>query len=126
MQPWGLVAVMPWAAPHDRPVSWACQPRHWGTTTLKPRRLPSAATMSRRIDGVAVGLLWRALERRLRDGDQPALVAFVDGKPLPVDGNGKGPTPASAAGPAWVRGPGRVRTWAWAKPPTNAVRIRYG
>ena len=91
MQPWGLVAVMPWAAPHDRPVSWACQPRHWGTTTLKPRRLPSAATMSRRIDGVAVGLLWRALERRLRDGDQPALVAFVDGKPLPVGGNSKGP-----------------------------------
>lgn len=91
MQPWVLVAVMLWAALHDRPVSWACQPRHWSTTTLKPCHLPSAATMSRRIDGVAVGLLWRPLERRPRDGGQPALVAFVDGKPLPVGGNSKNP-----------------------------------
>ncbi len=91
MQPWVLVAVMLWAALHDRPVSWACQRRHWSTTALKPWRLPSPATMSRRIDGVAVGLLWRALERRLRDGGRPALVAFVDGKPLPIGGNGKDP-----------------------------------
>lgn len=91
MQPWVLVAVMLWAALHDRPVSWACQQRHWNTTTLKPCRLPSAATMSRRIDGVAVGLLWLALERRLRDSGHPGLVAFVDGKPLPIGGNGKDP-----------------------------------
>ena len=91
IQPWVLVAVMLWAALHDRPVSWACQRRHWSTTTLKPWRLPSPSTMSRRIDGVAVGLLGRALERRLRDSGRPALVAFVDGKPLPIGGNGKDP-----------------------------------
>jgi hypothetical protein len=90
-QPGVLVAVMLWAALHDRPVSWACQRRHWSTTTLRPRRLPSPATMSRRIDGAAVGLLWRALEQRLRDSGEPARVAFVDGKPLPIGGNGKGP-----------------------------------
>jgi len=90
-QPWVLVAVLLWAALHDRPVSWACQRRHWSTTTLKPRRLPSPATMSRRIDSVGVGLLWRALEQRLRDSGPPALVAFVDGKPLPIGGNGKDP-----------------------------------
>jgi hypothetical protein len=91
IQPWVLVAVMLWAALHDRPMSWACQSRHWNTTTLKPWRLPSPSTMSRRLDGVAVGLLWRALERRLRDSGRPALVAFVDGKPLPIGGNGKDP-----------------------------------
>jgi hypothetical protein len=90
-QPWVLVAVFLWAAVHDRPVCWACQPRHWSTTRLRPARLPSASTLSRRIDGVAVGLLWRALEQRLRDSGQPALVAFVDGKPLPIGGNGKDP-----------------------------------
>lgn len=90
-QPWVLVAVLLWAALHDRPVSWACQPRHWSTTTLRPARVPSPATMSRRIDGVAVGLFWRALERRLRDGGPPALVAFVDGKPLPIGGCGRDP-----------------------------------
>ena len=91
MQPWVLLAVMLWAALHDRPVSWACQRGHWNTTTLKPWRLPSASTMSRRIDGVAVGLLWRALEQRLRDEGNPAFVAFVDGKPLPIGGNSKDP-----------------------------------
>ena len=90
-QPWVLAAVVLWAALHDRPVSWACQRRHWSTTTLRPGRLPSPATVSRRADGVGVGLLWRALEQRLRDGGPPALVAFVDGKPLPVGGCSKDP-----------------------------------
>jgi hypothetical protein len=91
LQPWVLVAVMLWAALHDRPVSWACQKRHWSTTTLKPHRLPSPSTMTRRIDSTGVGLLWRALQQRLRDSGQPALIAFVDGKPLPIGGNGKDP-----------------------------------
>jgi hypothetical protein len=90
-QPWVLVAVMLWAALHDRPVSWACQPCHWSTTTLRPGRLPSPATLSRRLDGVAVGLFWRALEERLCRGGPPALVAFVDGKPLPIGGCGHDP-----------------------------------
>jgi hypothetical protein len=90
-QPWVLVAVMLWAALHDRPVGWACPRRHWSTTALKPRRLPSPSTLSRRLDSVGVGLLWRALEQRLRDGGPPALVAFVDGKPLPVGGCSKDP-----------------------------------
>jgi Transposase DDE domain len=89
--PWAVVAVLLWAALHDRPVSWACQARHWSTTTLRPRRLPSEATVSRRADSVGVGLLWRALEQRLRDSGQPSLLAFVDGKPLPVGGNSKDP-----------------------------------
>ena len=89
--PWVVVTVTLWAALHDRPLSWACQRRHWSTTTLRPWRLPSAATLSRRADGAAVGLLWRALEQRLRDSGRPALVAFVDGKPLPIGGNGKDP-----------------------------------
>jgi hypothetical protein len=90
-QPWVLVAVLLWAALHDRPMSWACQRRHWNTTTLRPHRLPSAATLSRRVDGVGVGLFWRALEARVRAAGSPALVAFVDGKPLPVGGNSKDP-----------------------------------
>lgn len=89
--PWVLVAVMLWAALHDRPISWACQARHWNTTRLRPWRLPSPATMSRRIDTVGIGLLCNALEQRLRTSGVPTLVAFVDGKPLPIGGNGKDP-----------------------------------
>ena len=90
-QPWMLVTVFLWAALHDRPIAWACQRRHWNTTTLRPLTLPSPSTMSRRIDGTGVGLFWNALEKRLRDSKVPALVAFVDGKPLPIGGNGKDP-----------------------------------
>jgi hypothetical protein len=89
--PWVLVAVMLWAALHDRPVGWACQSRHGSTTTLRPGRLPSPATMGRRLDGVAVGLFRRALEDRLRRGGPPALAALVDGKPLPIGGCGRDP-----------------------------------
>src|SRR5436853_7233606 len=85
-QPWVLVAVLLWAALHDRPVSWACQRRHWSTTTLRPAALPSPSTLSRRLDGVSVGLLLRALERRLRDHGDPRLLALLDGKPLPIGG----------------------------------------
>jgi len=86
---WVLVAVLLWAALHDRPIGWACQRRHWSTTRLRPPRLPSPATLSRRIDGVAVGLLLRALEQRLRDRGEPRLLAFLDGKPLLVGGCSK-------------------------------------
>ena len=36
-QPWVLVAVTLWAALHDRPISWACDARNWGRTSLRPR-----------------------------------------------------------------------------------------
>jgi hypothetical protein len=90
---WVLVLTMLWAALHDRPVSWACRDVNWKTTRLRPARLPSAATMSRRIDTVGIGLLWRAIEQRLRErsAQHPALIAFLDGKPVPVGGATKDP-----------------------------------
>jgi IS5 family transposase len=90
---WVLVLTLLWAAIHDRPVAWACRAANWTTTRLRPARLPSPATMSRRVDTVGIGLLWRAVERRLRDrsAEYPALAAVLDGKPLPVGGASKDP-----------------------------------
>lgn len=85
-QPWVLAAVTRWAALHDRPIRWACDERNWRTTTLRPHKLPSPSVVSRRGNGVAVGLVRRALEQAIRDSQQPALLAFLDGKPLPVSG----------------------------------------
>jgi hypothetical protein len=90
-QPWLLVAVMLWAALHDRPITWACQKRHWSTTTLKPWQLPSRDTVTRRIDQVGCGLVFHELERRLRERGELHLLAFLDGKPLPIGGSGKDP-----------------------------------
>jgi hypothetical protein len=88
---WVLIVTMLWASLHDRPVSWACRAANWETTRLRPWRLPSASTMSRRVDGEGAALLWQAVEQRLRDlsGTHPALAAFLDGKPLPVSGVSK-------------------------------------
>ena len=90
---WILVLTMLWAALHDRPVGWACNPKNWSTTRLRPPRFPSERTMSRRVDGVGLGLLWRAIEQHLRElaATQPALLAFLDAKPLTVGGATKDP-----------------------------------
>jgi hypothetical protein len=83
-QPWVLVAVTLWAALHDRPIGWACDPDNWAKTSHRPRRLPSPSVLSRRGHGVAVGLVRRAVEQAIRDRQEPALVAFLDGKPLSI------------------------------------------
>lgn len=90
-QPWTLAAVLLWAALHERPLSWACHERNWSTTRLRPVQLPSPATISRRLYTVGTGLFLRALEQRIRDSGEPRLVAFLDGKPLPVGGPSKDP-----------------------------------
>jgi hypothetical protein len=100
IQPWIIVGTMLWAALHDRTVRWACDPRNWKSTDLRLPMLPSEATMSRRVDGVATGVFWRALEERLRGCGDPALLSFLDGKPLPIGGNSKDPDAA------WGRGAG--------------------
>ena len=44
-----IVLVFFWAALHERSVEWACNPRHWSTTSLRPgrfeapRRCPAAS-----------------------------------------------------------------------------------
>src|SRR5260221_110052 len=75
---WVLVVTMLWAAIHDRPVSWACRAVNWSTTHLRPWRLPSAATMSRRGDGCCPRWAWRSVDRHDGDGRNAGT-----GAPLP-------------------------------------------
>jgi hypothetical protein len=89
--PWTIAAVLLWAALHDRSVTWACDPRHWSTTTRRPVALPSQSTVSRRTRKTAFGLFLNALTDRLRGADLPALALTLDGKPLLVGGNSKDP-----------------------------------
>lgn len=89
LQPWTIAAVLLWAALHDRPVSWACQPRHWSATRLRPARLPSQPTVSRRSRRTAFGLFLNHLAERFRGRGLPALAVLLDGKPLLVGGCSK-------------------------------------
>jgi hypothetical protein len=115
--PWVLVAVLLWAALHDRPLSWACDPRHWATTRLRPAQLPSPATVSRRLRSLAVGLLLRALADRLRQTGRPSLVSYLDGKPLPVGSRSKDPD----ARPKGPLGPGYKLHALWTTQPVPAA-----
>jgi hypothetical protein len=90
-QPHIIALVFLWAALHDRPVSWACDPRNWATTTLRPARLPSRSTLSRRLRRVDTAMLMRALMLRLRQEGDPRLIALIDAKPLPVGGSSQDP-----------------------------------
>lgn len=95
-----IVLVHLWAVLHDRPVSWACDLRNWAgrrpRRPRRPRRLPSNATMSRRLRAPSVREFLAAAEARLREGGGEGgapggLVKAVDGKPLPVGGHSKDP-----------------------------------
>ena len=85
-QPWAVAAVLLWAALHDRPVAWACDRRNWATTRLRPARLPSQPTVSRRTRRSAFGLFLTFLADRLRGGGLPGLALAIDGRPLLVGG----------------------------------------
>lgn len=89
--PWVIAAVLLWAALHDRPVNWACDPRNGSTTRHRPAALPSAATVSRRSRRTAFGLFLNRVADRLKGAGPPARLLLLDGKPLPVGRCSKDP-----------------------------------
>jgi hypothetical protein len=130
-QPGLVVAVLLWAALHDRPMKWACDPRNWDTR-LRPLALPSPATMSRRLDEIAVAVILRALEDRLRQSRPPELVLVIDGKPLTVGGLSHDPDARCGHGAGkiakgykldaiWA---GRAMPESWAVVPLNVNEVR--
>lgn len=95
-----IIAVYWWAVVHDRPVCWACQSRHWPEDLRE--RLPSQATMSRRLRAGSIERLVNEVEQALAGwvvliGSR---VLIIDGKPLPVGG------PSKDADAAWGRSAG--------------------
>ncbi len=78
-----ILQVYLWAALNHRPIYWACCPAHW-PLDLRPRRVPVASTMTRRLRTPVVRRAQRQLERRLRGRRRRGLVHIVDGKPLPI------------------------------------------
>jgi hypothetical protein len=89
--PWVIAAVLLWAALHDRPVNWACDPLNWATTRLRPAELPSAATVSRRARATAFAVFLNCLSARLKGDGRSSWEVVIDGKPLPVGRCSKDP-----------------------------------
>jgi hypothetical protein len=122
-----VVLVHLWAAVHDRPTTWATAARHW-PDDLRPARLPSQPTMSRRLRSGPVNALLNALLRRYRGQPGADWVKYLDGKPLPVGDFSKDPDACWGRGPdSYFKGYKLHAVWgtapvplAWEVRPANA------
>jgi Transposase DDE domain len=90
-QPHVILAVYFWAVLHERPLAWACREENWLGEAERPRRLPAASTLSRRLQRVGLGVVLQVLAKSLSSPTPPARVTAVDGKPLPVGSHSKDP-----------------------------------
>jgi len=115
-----IALVYLWAALHDRPTCWAVDPAHW-PDALRPARLPSQATMSRRLRSRPVRHLLAAALRALR-GRAAGWLTFLDTKPLPVGGWSKdGDARRGRGANGWIVGYKLHAAWA----PGDAVPRAY-
>lgn len=79
-----ILAVLLWAALHDRAILWACQRGHWPVQAWR-RRLPDQSTMSRRLtDPGLLEDLQCLIDIMQRERPGAATMLMVDGKPLAV------------------------------------------
>jgi hypothetical protein len=83
-----IARVYHWAALHDRPISWACDPAHW-TRATRPKNLPDQSTMSRRTRRPDYMAFLQRIGERLNGKPEPAdgpdarvQLHIVDGKAL--------------------------------------------
>jgi len=81
-RPAEILIVYLWAVIHDRPTSWACDPRNWDSAP--PERLPPQCTMSRRLRSRRVIELLKQVEAELGGDPRQWWVQYIDSKPLPV------------------------------------------
>jgi len=86
-----IVVVFLWGCLHDRPQVWSCEPRNWRSTRLKPVKIPSDSTLSRRLQSPSVKQFMAALDEAVRNTEGHGLLSFIDGKPLVVGSCSKDP-----------------------------------
>jgi len=72
-----------WAVMQNKPVSWACDRRHWPVGAWR-RALPTPSTMSRRLRTAEVLAMIAAIEQNVLRQPGSTWVHAVDGKALPV------------------------------------------
>jgi hypothetical protein len=103
-----IARVYLWAALHDRPTVWACDPDHWTSRTRPAAGLPDQSTMSRRMRRADFDAFFTLLETRLRGRPAAEMVGrllavrVVDGKPLEL------PNHTTDRNAAWGRGASRT------------------
>lgn len=124
-----VLAVLFWAALHDRPISWACKRENWPVQAWR-RKLPSQSAMSRRLRDPEV-LVWinRVLHRLQELLASTGQTLVVDGKAFAVGRHSKDPDAARGWGTGrYERGyklhvlvDGQEKLLAWDVQPLNVA-----
>lgn len=73
-----MVRMMLWTVWHDRPLSWGCDRRHYGSL-FRPRQLPSVSQFCRRLRTARVQHMLEAIHEQLSDCDRDAKKGYADG-----------------------------------------------
>jgi len=92
-----VLAVLLFAALHDRPISWACRRSNWPAQAWR-RRLPDQSTMSRRLRDPALLDDLRTLIAHVQRDAPSAPVLAVDGKALALRAHTRDPDAANGWG----------------------------
>lgn len=87
---WWVVMVFLWAVLHERPMRWACDPRHW-PPEQRYLPLPSPSTLSRRLRSASIHQLLHAVERSLEQHFPHSWCKWIDTLPLPIGGGTQDP-----------------------------------
>lgn len=85
-----ILAVVLWAALHDRPICWACRRGNWPRQAWR-RRLPDQSTMSRRLRRAEILKHTRQLIDVMQQCRQSSATLFVDGKAFEISENTQDP-----------------------------------
>lgn len=78
-----VLAVVAWAALHDRPISWACKRCNWPRQAWR-RRLPDQSTMSRRLRWPEVLASTDELIDIIQRRRSASSILLVDGKAIEI------------------------------------------
>jgi hypothetical protein len=100
-----ILLVMLWAALHDRPVCWACDPANW-SARRRPAHLPHPSTVSRRARLSEMASFIESVHVELREQlSADSRTAMIDGKPLLVSDYSRDPEAANGRSMRrWGRG----------------------
>jgi hypothetical protein len=83
-----ILKVWFWSVIHDRPITWAVEPRNW-PIHLRIKSLPSSTTMSRRLRSRSIRMILAELERYIIAPKNDSMYWMIDGKPLSIGGCSK-------------------------------------
>lgn len=89
-----VLAVLVWAAMHQRPVSWACKRSSWSPYAWR-RQLPDQSTVSRRLRSPEMPALLRQVVHRIQRHLPDARFTLADGKALFVKNQTRDPDAAT-------------------------------